>query len=272
MALAPGPKPGAGWHWNGTRWVPPGPAKTPAQFNPVATGLTPQQYQAKLAATRALFGAGSHEVQTLRSSWLLRPPSPVKAFGAADLPPGTYDVGLDQQLAAAGRGNRYTQEDLSLAGTRSSDDFQQGLARILENRQHDTAALERNYQRLGNTQYEAARASGAARGGALAAALTKRTANQGLEQADITTGYDRQQAGLSQAFARGVEDRSIQGRRSNEELGYFTGDIGALKLQSAKQSGFEIPQPGKPYRTIKGNLGNTWYVLPNGQVTRRRPK
>lgn len=265
----PGGPPPPGHIWNGTRWVR---KPAPRPFVPSAEGLTPQQYRAKLAGARALFGHGSPQVQALRTSWGLRAPAPVKAFGANDLPPGTYDISLDQQLEAARRGNRYTQEDLSLAGTRSSDDFQQGLARIMENRGHDTAALERGYQRLGNTQYEAARASGAARGGALAAALSKRSANQALEQADITTNYDRQQAGLSQEFARGVEDRSIQSRRSGQELGFFEGDIGGLKLQSAKQAGFEIPNQPVPYRAFKSAAGVTWYRLPNGTVTKRKPK
>lgn len=241
-------------------------------FIPSAQGLTPAQYKAKLAGAIALFGKGSTQVSALRSSWLLRPPAVVKPFGANDLPPGTFDVGLDQQLAAAQRGNRYTQEDLGVAGTRSSDDFQQGLARILENRQHDTAQLDLGYKRLGNTQYQAARASGVARGGALAQAFAKRTENQGREQADITTNYDRQQGALSQSFARGVQDRATQGQRSNEELGFFTGDIGAQKLQQAKQLGFEIPSQPKPYKVIKGRVTKKpWYLLPNGTATMRRP-
>lgn len=243
-----------------------------AIFAPSAQGLSHAQYTKKLRDAVQLFGPKSSQVGSLKASWMGRPFVPGQPFTANSLPPGTYDVALDQQLAASRRGLGYTEADLARAGTRESDDFQRGLAQLMQDRGHDTAALDLSYGRLGATQYQAARAAGVARGGALAQALQKRTENQGREQADITTNYDRRQGALTQAFERGVQDRSTQLQRSQSEAGFFEGDIGGLKIQQAKQSGFEIPAQPAGYRTIKGNLGTTWYVLPNGQVTRKKPK
>ena len=236
-----GPSPGPGYTWTGTRWV----KKLPQPW----AGLTPY--------------------------------TPFKPLTADQLPPGSYDVGLDAQLAAARRGLGYTEADYARDNTRSSDDLQRGLAQLLGDKTRATDVLNRSFGNLRVGQYQAARAAGVARGGALAQALEKRTANQAFEQAPIDESYNRGVGSLSLAFQRGLEDRGSALERARSETGFFAGDTAAAKIQQAKASGFEFPTApagenvspgGTSYRIVKGNLGTTWYLLPDGRITKTKPR
>lgn len=250
-----GPSPGGGYTWTGIRWV-----KKP-KANPQA-GIVPY--------------------------------TPFKPLTADQLPPSSYDVGLDAQLRASQRGLGYTEADYGRDNARASDDYQRGLASILQGRTRgtedtarSTSELARRFGILGRSQNQAARAAGVARGGALAQSFEKRTANQANDQFDIDRSlsrlmqdYDTQQGGLSLGYQRGVEDRGSAIERARAEASAFTGDTAAAKIQQAAQSGFEFPNApanelrspsGVTYRIIKGNLGTTWYQLPDGRVTKKKP-
>lgn len=186
-------------------------------------------------------------------------PSPGGA-AAGGLPPGTYDIGLDQQLRAARDKYRYDEQDALLSGARESNDLQEALAKITaarglagEDRNLATGALTRHFQNLATQQDSAARAAGVAHGGTLAASLAKRTENQRLGQEDIDRTLSRRmtelgntQGGLVQAFQRGAEDRTSQLAREAEQLGFYGSDIEAIKAQQATQSGYEIPAAKGP--------------------------
>lgn len=266
-------------------------------LHPSAQGLSKEQYLRKLRGARGIWGAGSTQVQSLRDSFHspFKPFTPFKAPGASSIPPGMYDVSLDAQKSASERGLRYAEQDASLSGIRESDDFQTMLQKIgqargyaAEDKTRATGDLSRQFGRLQGSQYQAARAAGVARGGSLADALSKRTANQAYAQEGIDTSFNRrtadldsQQGALSLAFQRGVDDRATNLTRTREETQFFGSDIDAVKIAQAKQAGFTFPTgpqneqrspSGTTYRVMKGKLGTTWYLLPNGTVTKHRPK
>jgi hypothetical protein len=236
-------------------------------------------------------------VQSLRDSFHspFKPFTPFKPLDAGQVPPGMYDVSLDAQKAASQRGLRYAEQDAETSGIRSSDDLQTLLARVGtqrtrlgEDRTRATGDLSRQFGRLQGSQYQAARAAGVARGGALADALSKRSANQAYAQEGIDTSYNRrgedlnqEQGALSLQFQREADDRARGLTRTREETAFFGSDIDAVKIAQAKQAGFEFPTgpanetrspSGTPYRVMKGKLGTTWYLLANGTVTKTKPR
>lgn len=194
-------------------------------------------------------------------------------------PPGTYDPNLDAAEAASGRGYGDLQQDTTRDNTRAEDDYttakgllQKHLDQALADagttrtRQHQgyeeaIAALDRNYQRLGNVQGEqAAAAGGFGAGGALQQALEKRLGNQAIDRkpmdtneaqqlADYNTFVDRAKGGfaddlgqLSLGFTRGNDDRATQLGRAGRENTQFGVDTGAQRWYQATQAGYDPPQ------------------------------
>lgn len=156
-----------------------------------------------------------------------KPKSPIRKVTLDKAPPGTYDIGLDRQEGALrrGLGDLLAQLDpkTGTQSTRLSSDLLLGMQDIARQRgqyQEDygteTGGVERGYQQtlddlltqeqgvqreyglLGNQQSQAFRAAGL-EGGAGAQAAAKRTANQALDVAPITTARTRatEQRGLS---------------------------------------------------------------------------
>lgn len=224
-----------------------------------------------------------------------RPFVPFKPLTAGELPPGSYDVGLDANRRAAQRGLGYLEQDTRTADTRGSDDLQTGLASILqgrgyaqENRDISTRNLGTQFKNLRIGQYQAARLAGVARGGALAQSFAKRSANQAVAQGDIertlsraNQGFDSQQSELALNYQRGVDDRQANLTRSRDETAFMGTDTDAAKMQQAGQSGFAFPVApgnehvspgGTSYRTIKRPGKRALFELPSGYRTRIRPK
>lgn len=189
------------------------------------------------------------------------------------LPPyGSYDPALDQQERSATRGLGYLIDDIRLANERGLEDLDIGekgiergrgrsLADLMTARtraQQDartqTEGLQRDYTRLGNSQQQAAAASGNL-GGAIAQARRKRAANQAVDQSSIDTNLSRFLAdntlstgrlnedadigleGLHLDFNRGFDDRRIQGTRATDENRIFGLDINETRIDQAKQAG-----------------------------------
>jgi hypothetical protein len=209
-------------------------------------------------------------------------------------PPGTYDPSLDANERAAERGLLDLTQDTERAGSRAyTDVFDDEVGALAELARRDTAAeedytrnvgqLARNYGILGGQQTQSARAAGV-RGGALAQAAAKRTANMAWERAPIDTGIARyrtesgvQRDRIGLDFQRGEEDRGLNLGRAGRELGFFRTDTGEQRWFQAKQSGAELPTApkgehqklGLTYR-VKGRDGNRQYTLPSGRTLDRR--
>lgn len=211
-------------------------------------------------------------------------------------PPGTYDIGLDAQERTARKGYGETMEDIGRGSERLGSDFGVGQGDIERQRadvqrqygesltdlitqrtqgqedyQTNLQTLARNYQRLGNTQQQAARQHGLYGGGALQQGAEKRAVNQALEKAPIDTAFNRFMQGsqlseqrlgeaqlrgtgevdrsagrLGTTYERGIQDYTTQGRRAGTSLSDFIQDVAAAKQAQYKQyTGLPIPKPKK---------------------------
>jgi uncharacterized protein YheU (UPF0270 family) len=228
-------------------------------------------------------------------SWRKRTNPPVNT----DPPAGFYDPALDAQQRAGNRGLSQFGEDTALADSRASSDYilgQQQLqtqsGRSLQDllREHtrfgeDTSKsttregqdygsqienLQRSFQRLGQSQAQAATSRGLG-GGALRAAMKARESNQAIQRKPLDTAHTRFGEDVSQAtaregadygtntarvnedlstglgslgldYGRGVADRSTALSRAGLENVAFGQDIGAQKLYQAGQANWVIPK------------------------------
>lgn len=158
-------------------------------------------------------------------------------------PTGTYDPQLDQGARAGTRGLQDLQQDIGYDpvtgaptgthSTRALNDYllggnridqQQGytLADILRNQTRSTedygtatANVQRQYQRQGVAQSQAANAAGVLNSGWTGEAAAKRAANQALDQQGLDTTHQRQ-----------VQDYATQTDRSNTGFDQQRGDLG----------------------------------------------
>ena len=175
-----------------------------------------------------------------------------KAVGLPGSDPGDIHTGLYGQSGTYVDPATGQQEQFSTPGLLAA--LQQRHDTALQRGQEDyntsTGNLQRNYQNLGVSQAERARAAGVAEGGSLAQALQKRTANQARDQSGLDTNWrrfqddtnnqyntDRNNA-LAQAFTQ-----STRGIGAHE---LFQSQLGDAKLQSAQQLGTlpTAPPPG----------------------------
>lgn len=228
-------------------------------------------------------------------------------------PPGTYDPALDAGVSAAKRGYGDLQQDNERDTQRAQSEYAiqraqaernktRSLADVLRDRAREgtdystnVTGLRRRYEQLGSVHGEQAAMSGQTRGGALAAALEARTANQGLEQTGLDTrhtryGEDSAQsekrisedydtpdtgifAALEKGYQYGQDDRVTQGARAGRELGFFEQDTGAQRFAQAAGIGYSPPERPRneysdakgPYRlVIKGN--KRYRQRPNGTL------
>jgi hypothetical protein len=174
------------------------------------------------------------------------PFTPFKPYQPPPIPSGYYDPALDAQQRAAGRGYLDTQQDLSLAGTRSAEDYGIGRAAVQQgydrgsfdlNRSHDrgladiatqrgyegedytrnVGLLTRNFQQLARQQAEGARKYGVTSGGIALLSAAKRAENQGIEQQGLDIAHNRANAGFDTAGTRLNEDYTTGTTRLGED-------------------------------------------------------
>lgn len=203
-------------------------------------------------------------------------------------PTGTYDPNLDAQERAAIRGFSDLGEDTTKANRRSQDDYllargdlATSLTRGAEDYMRSVGQMDRSYQRLGNSQLQAARQAGVSEGGTLADALAKRQANEAWDRAPVDQSWgrmqqdnQRSQGQLGLQLGRQVEDRTDTLSRAGRELGFFKADVGNQRFYQARQTGF-VPASQGPagehpvagggaYRDV-GSTGQS-IRLPSGRV------
>lgn len=278
-----------------------------SQLTPRVTGipLTPAQ---KLAMRGKRAGGFKQTAATIPG---------FTPYSAALPPEGTYDPTLDANYGAAARGFGDLQQDTERANTRAGNDLTLGLGAIDQSKGYSladnlrsrertvqdygtaTTALGKRYSDLGSRQAESAQQAGAVGGGALADALLKRTANQGVDQAGLDTTKNRTLADLLTSdqritqsaadrggaltldYNRGVEDRNqVTVPRAARELVQFGIDTTRTKGFQASTSGLwqaparaanEFKSPGgTSYRVLKTSKGNK-YMLPGGTIVTTRP-
>lgn len=189
-----------------------------------------------------------------------RPVSPTARSVPTSPPPGSYDPAIDAQVGQAQRGYRdlfsdylrdFGEPGTALGGRRGEDftlgredverDYGRSLADILtgrtrttQNYQRGVEGLERNYAQLGAAQTQAARAAGVARGGALAQALAKRTANKAIQRQDMDT-----------AQTRAMEDSGLQESRLGENRGLALGALSRGYLRDVDDAGVGLGRAGR---------------------------
>jgi hypothetical protein len=137
----------------------------------------------------------------------------------ADLTTSTDDIRRQQGRAQDDlrTGHDRTLADLLLAGQREGQDY--------SNRVGD---LSRSYERLGESQgrsIRAASAGGIAGGGALAAALAKRTANMATDRAPIDLAHQRAGEDIATRTSRENENFGLASTRLGEDV---SGQLGRL--------------------------------------------
>jgi hypothetical protein len=223
--------------------------------------------------------AAQRAANTLRTLQAGKSPfSPFRPYKPPPIPTGLYDPALDAQKRAAGRGYGNLQDDTSLAGARSAEDFgfgqyQLDQARSRENQDYQTnvARLTKGYQDLGTSQEERANAYGVVPGGgAILQAAAKRAANEQTDRGVLDTTHSRAlqeiQDSLGQLgvnFDRGVTDRTTALTRAGVENTNFGLDIAAQKAFQAGQVGYAAPGRGQP-----GGMPRSERVMPGGQHVR----
>jgi hypothetical protein len=221
----------------------------------------------------------------VRMQQQVRTPAPSRARPPSSPPPGSYDPAIDAQVGQAARGlgdllsdylRDYGEPGTALGG-RSGEDYtvgkaaiQQGLDRaladLLQGRQRgaedygqSVTGLQRGFAQLGAQQTQAARAAGVARGGALAQALAKRSANEQIARQPLDTNFARFNAdsataegrvregaaldfsALDRGLLRGAEDASTGLARAQRENAQFGVDASALRFYQA-----DLPLGGEP--------------------------
>jgi hypothetical protein len=241
-------------------------------------------------------------------------------------PPGTYDPNLDAQQRASGRGLSQLVEDigadtgtqrvraqqdlitgqtqLGQSYTRGTEDYGEAtqaaetnygrsLADLLTQRTQgaqdygsNIATLDRNYQRLGSSQNEAARKAGAFAGsGAQAQGERKRIENEAIDRAPIDTAYQRFTSGsqlgeqrlgedkattlqgLLQSFTRGNEDLSAASQGLNRDYSR-QGEDWTTQLQRA---GVENTQFGIDTAAAKAAQATQLGWKPGGLTSTKPP-
>ena len=232
-----------------------------------------------------------------------QPSNPTAPKPISKPPAGFYDPTIDAQeragargvgdLAAAtdqaniralddltvGRGRMGEDRDTSLAGllrgkTRGLEDIGTGRQRLEEDYGSAVAARRRAFTELGSAQGQSAQAAGVAGGGALKAALAKRTADEGIQAAaqkqardrgmqdfdttgrrigeDYDTGvqgvqrdYQRSYDDAGTGYQRGVDDRAVQLGIAGREQVFLGTDAAALRNFQAAQAGYVPPAKKK---------------------------
>lgn len=157
---------------------------------------------------------------------------------------GRLDRNKGFELADAMRGFGRSSEDLQSQSESLTRGFGRSFADLLSDRQRgqedygtSIQGLDRNYQRLGDSQTQAARSAGIVRGGALAASQNRRDSNKAIDRQPIDTGFQRflsdstlseqrlreDQAAAQQALARSAsrlgEDSGSAQQRINAGYG-----------------------------------------------------
>jgi hypothetical protein len=164
------------------------------------------------------------------------------------LPPaGSYDPGLDSQLAAGGRGLQDLRYDTGIQGGRNRTDYelqrgdvQQGYDRGVqdlgvqraqtmqgfdrsgqdlatartrgtEDYNSNVALLQRSYSRLAGQQQQQQNQAGVLRGGAVLQAAAKRAANEATDRQPLDRNYQRFLGDNTVAGTRLGEDRTAAG-------------------------------------------------------------
>jgi hypothetical protein len=240
-------------------------------------------------------------------------------------PPGTYDPSLDFQDRAAQTGYDQNIEDIKTGRSRegsqygidveelgrqkgyAQQDFGTRLSDLLKQRQYgqqdyqtNTDAINRNYQRLQGTQNAAARQAGQFGGGVAAASAAKRKENQGLEQKQLDTGFNRFMEGSKTAevalntertralggpgdagsFQRQLDalnlghlytgqDYTTQEERLGTGLQDYLQASAATKQAQYKQATGQPIKPTPSYTskagTSKKGVKGTWHTYPDGR-------
>jgi hypothetical protein len=204
----------------------------------VATAAQRRQQEAQRAAAAA---AAAQRLRNQNATLAAghSPFRPFKPYQPPPLPTGTYDPALDAQRAAAARGYGDLQQDTALAGTRAAEDY--GFTVNQYNQQ--VAALTKHYQDLGTAQDERANAYGVVPGGgALLQSAAKRQANQATDKIPLDTALGQ----ATDAYQRGVTDRSNVLTRGGRENTFYGLDVGSEKAYQAGQAGYSAPLPGEP--------------------------
>jgi len=236
-------------------------------------------------------------------------------------PTGSFDPAIGAQRRASERGFGYLQDDVNLESARGSDDFLRsagdlqrdtgeatanlhrssgrGLTDLLkanvradEDYAHRIGNLDRTFRIRARTQTEGARQRGVAAGGALAAALSQRTANQAEEKgsldtqhgrvkADLTTqegrlredlSTDLQRLGgnaerrgglLSLGHGRDIADRSIRLERGSTERDQFGLDLDETAMRQALQGGYN-PMALQPRNEVQREGRGTYQLVRGG--------
>lgn len=171
-------------------------------------------------------------------------------------PPGSYDIGLDQQVGASRRGLKDLVADIAPTGSKKipagtealrsfvdttlarqenarqtgylGQDYLTGVGRenlgyqqTLQDLAAQTDTLKRNYAQLGNTQRQNFQAAGLAEGGAVAQAAAKRAVNQAVEQKPIDIATQR--AGVT--HQQSLDDMLRQQQRGAADLKSQLGQV-----------------------------------------------
>lgn len=246
-----------------------------------------------------------------------RNPRAFKPFKApVKPPPNTYDPALDSQERATARGladtvqdtgknNQRAFSDLLLARGQLARQRSEGLADIARRRTQEqqdygrnVAGLNRSYHQLGNRQAQAFQGAGLQRGGALAQAARKRTANYQIERQPLDTNFarfneqsrlnevrlgqdiDRRTAALGVDYQRGTEDRNLALARARRENTFYGQDVSTQRFYQAKGTGYTAPTRPKgeyvhprlgAYRTNNAlPRAKRIYTLPSGRRFNRR--
>lgn len=178
-------------------------------------------------------------------------------------PAGYYDPALDAAERAAGRGIGDLRVDTETGNQRASTQYTLDTGRLGEDKATSLADLLRQktrastdtaagYRRLGDSQAQNASAAGVGAGGTFAAALAKRTANEGVDQGRISEDYARGAQGVETSFGRatadagtnyqyGVDDRGLALGRGERENIFFGQDTAAQREFQAAQAGYVPP-------------------------------
>lgn len=207
-------------------------------------------------------------------------------------PPGSYDPAIDAQVGQAQRGYQdlfsdylrdFGEPGTALGGRRGEDftlgredvernygrsltDLLTGRTRTTQNYQRGVEGLERNYAQLGASQTQAARSAGVARGGALAQALAKRTANKAIQRSDIDLQQNRAMEDSGLAESRLGENRGLA--LGSLSRGYLRDvDDGAVGLGRAGRENTQFGLDATAQRFYQANL-----PLPGGEPPEQRPR
>lgn len=197
-------------------------------------------------------------------------------------PPGSYDPGIDAQVGQANRGlsdllSDYIRdwgepgtalggrsgEDLALGKqgversygrnmtdllttrARAGEDFGQSRARAGEDYGQSITGLKRNFAQQGAAQGQSARAAGVQRGGALAQALAKRTANEAIARQPIDQGFARFGQDSARSESRFNADSAQSESRLGEDRGLALGGLDRGFLRGADDANITLGRAGR---------------------------